>query len=169
MAIPLDKPPPPYVPASRPLRGDALSGEPPFLAGTTRGARVYRARVGWRGCLVAVALALAVLAAIGALGVSIAAEALLFEWPRSIVAALHTVAREGHREPAVSEALDQLSNIVEERRLGLVGAVVLINRYADAKADSEIDSAELDHLLALVRDVVAGNGTIDHMRYPDGR
>ncbi len=169
MAIPVENPPPPYAPAARSTGVPAREPFDAILAGAPPGARVYKAQVGWRGCLVALALAFGLLFAFGGLGTCAVSDAVLVELPRRLSVDLRTVAREEGRETVFDEDLRRFTDIVEGRRLGFLAAGVLLNRFSDCKADSTITTEELDHLMALVHDIVLGDGTIDPERYPAGR
>lgn len=167
--IPVEKPPAAYT-SPRPVSGGARRD--PFdtmLAGAPPGARVYRARVGWRGCLVAIAIAAAFLFSVGGLGTCALSDVVMVDAPTNVVTSLRTTARAQGREAAFEQDLDRLSALITSRRLGFMGAGVLLNRFSDAKADTQITEAELDHLMALVHDIVVGDGEIDPAAYPNGR
>lgn len=170
VAIPVENPPPPYAPAARrPPTGAPAEPLEELLRVPPAGARVYRAQIGWRGCLVAIALTLGLLFAVGGFGTCAMSDEILVTLPARVSGELRTTARAQGRETAFDEDLRRFEAIVAGRRLTLVAAVVLLNRYSDVKADSQITEAELDRMMEVVRDVALGNGEINPERYPDGR
>jgi hypothetical protein len=76
----------------------------------------------------------------------------------------------GHSRQAEYEpALQRFEALADADDVNILAFSVLQNRFTDVRADGQITHDEVDHIMALITDINAGNGTIDVNRYPNAR
>lgn len=124
------------------------------------------------GCIIAVAVAL-VLVCLGGVALSLSCGSLFNFGQRERINQISMQLRAsltGNPNAAVYEqdlrGLDQLNR---DGNVSFMAFGVLENRVKDASRDGVISPEEMDHVMALIRDINAGNGNINLQSYPQGR
>ncbi len=124
------------------------------------------------GCIIAVAVAL-VLVCLGGLATFLSCGSLFSFGQRERINQITLQLRAsltGNPNAAVYEQdLRGLEELNRDGDVSFMAFGVLENRFKDSTLDGAIDAGEMDHVMALVRDINAGNGSINLQAYPQGR
>lgn len=124
------------------------------------------------GCIIAVVVAL-VLVCLGGVAVFLSCGSLFSFGQRErinqISMQLHASLTGNPNAPVYEQDLRGLEQLNRDGNVSFMAFGVLENRVKDAALDGVIDAGEMDHVMALVRDINAGNGNISLQSYPQGR